>query len=83
MTISIMSLSVMTISTITLSIIYLILTLSINGARKNDICYKQSVILLNVVFSYCHAEPNYAEYHYAERRYYECRGAIEMTKTGN
>jgi hypothetical protein len=34
-----------------------------------------SVVMLNVVFSYCYAECHYAECYYAECRYAERRGA--------
>jgi hypothetical protein len=34
-----------------------------------------NVIMLNVTYAECHIKAPYAECHYAERRYAECRGA--------
>jgi hypothetical protein len=44
-----------------------------------------SIVRLNVVFSYCHAECHYAESpyaecHNAECHYAECRGAVVLNQ---
>jgi len=67
-TFSIMTFSIMTFSIMTFSIMVLFVTLSIKDSQHNDTPLRHkfvialSVIMLNVVFSYCYAKCRSAEF---------------------
>ncbi len=43
----------------------------------------QNIVMLCVIYAECHIQAIYAECHYAERRYAECRDALKKGKRNN